>query len=76
MDRIVFLEYVVSAKGIEIDEAKVMAIQEWHTPKSIRSFHGLANFYKRFVKYFSTIASLLTEIVKETRVLAWSLNTL
>jgi hypothetical protein len=35
MDRIVFLGYVVSAKGIEMDEAKVKAIQEWPTPKSI-----------------------------------------
>ena len=65
---IVFLGYVVSAKGIEMDEDKVKAIQEWPTPKSItdvRSFHGLASFYRRFVKDFSTIASPLTEIVKK-----------
>jgi hypothetical protein len=35
MDRIVFLRYVVSVKGIEMDEVKVKAIQEWPTPKSI-----------------------------------------
>jgi len=42
MDKIIFLGYVVSAKGIDMDEAKVKAIQEWPMPKSIiefRSFH-------------------------------------
>jgi len=74
MDMIVFLGYVVSAKGIEMDEAKVKAIQEWPTPKSItdvRSFHGLASFYRRFVKDFSTIASPLTEIVKKAVGFKW-----
>jgi hypothetical protein len=74
MDRIVFLGYVVSAKGIEMDEAKVKAIQEWPTPKSItdvRSFHGLASFYRRYVKDFSAIASPLTEIVKKVVGFKW-----
>ena len=49
MDKVVFLVYVVSAKGIEVDEEKVKAIKEWPTPKSItevRSFHGLASLYR------------------------------
>jgi hypothetical protein len=57
-----------------MDEAKVKAIQEWPTPKSItdvRSFHGLASFYRRFVKDFSTIASPLTEIVKKVMGFKW-----
>ena len=48
MDKVVFLGYVVSVKGIEVDEENVKAIKEWPTPKSItevRSFHCLASFY-------------------------------
>ena len=39
--------FLVSAKGIKVDEENVKAIKEWPTPKSItdvRSFHGLASF--------------------------------
>ena len=74
MDKVVFLGYVVSAKGIEVDEEKVKAIKEWPTPKSItevRSFHGLASFYCRFVKDFSTLAAPLTEIVKKSVGFKW-----
>jgi hypothetical protein len=66
MDMIVFLGYVVSAKGIEMDEAKA--------PKSItdvRNFHGLTSFYRIFVKDFSMIASPLTEIVKKAVGFKW-----
>jgi hypothetical protein len=67
MEKIVFLLYVVTAQGIEMDEEKVKAIQDWPTPKSVsevKSFHRLASFYRRFVKDFSTIVAPLTEIVK------------
>ena len=70
-----FLGYVVTAQGIGMDGEKVKAIRDWPTPKSVtkvRSFHGLASFYKRLVKDFSTIATLITEIVKKSVGFKWN----
>ncbi|OIT40172.1 putative mitochondrial protein, partial [Nicotiana attenuata] len=60
-----------------VDESKVEAIRNWPTPKSIsdiRSFHGLASFYQRFVKGFSTIASPLTEVIWKDKLFYWGEN--
>ena len=69
-----FLGFVISSKGVQVDEEKVRAIQEWPTPKSmteVRSFHGLASFYRRFVKDFRTLAAPLNEVLKKNVGFKW-----
>ncbi|RDX86566.1 hypothetical protein CR513_32090, partial [Mucuna pruriens] len=61
---VVFLGYFVNSHGIKVNEEKVKVIQEWPTPKTVsevRSFHGLASFYKRFVRDFSILLEQIQE---------------
>jgi hypothetical protein len=72
--KLIFLGFVVSSKGIEVDDTKVKAIQTWPPPTTlsqVRSFLGLAGFYRRFVKDFSTIASPLHALSKKNAPFVW-----
>ncbi|XP_042387466.1 uncharacterized protein LOC121979543 [Zingiber officinale] len=68
LNQIPFLGHIVSGNGIEVDPAKVEAIRNWDTPKNaseIRSFLGLAGYYRRFIQNFSQIALPLTSLTKK-----------
>ena len=74
MPNVIFLGYIISEHGIEVNHNKVKAIETWPTPRNvrdIRSFYGLASFYQNFVRDFSSIAAPLIEVIKNNIGFKW-----
>ncbi|KAI2653996.1 Transposon Tf2-9 polyprotein [Labeo rohita] len=67
--------YILSAEGVRVDPEKVKAVVDWPTPdsrKALQRFLGFANFYRRFVRNFSQLASPLTALTSPRTTFRWS----
>ncbi|GKA98648.1 putative reverse transcriptase domain-containing protein [Tanacetum coccineum] len=65
-----FLEHVINGNGIHVDPSKIEAAKNWKSPRTsteVRSFLGLAGYYRRFIENFSKISKSLTILTKKSK---------
>jgi ribonuclease HI len=75
MQRVSYLGHVLTVEGVEVDPEKVKAVSEWKQPTSvtkIKSFLGLAGYYRRFIEGFSKLARPMTELLRKDKKFVWS----
>ena len=70
-----FLGVVIGLEGIRMEKEKVKGVLEWPTPKCVKDvqkFLGLANYYRRFIEGFATVARPLHDLVKKDKKWDWT----
>ncbi|KAF8044781.1 hypothetical protein N665_6845s0001 [Sinapis alba] len=70
-----FLGHIISDQGVSVDPEKIKAIQEWPRPKTateVKSFLGLAGYYRKFVKGFDSLAQPMTQLTGKDVKFVWS----
>ena len=75
LDSLSFFGNVFYKDGVMVDPSNIEAVKSWERPtnvKEVRSFVGLAGYYRQFVKGFSSIASHLTNLTKQSVPFVWS----
>ncbi|MFS8027566.1 putative nucleotidyltransferase, Ribonuclease H [Helianthus anomalus] len=74
LEEVQFLGHIVNIQGIHVDPAKIEAVKSWITPKNpseVRSFLGLAGYYRRFIEGFSKIVVPLTALTHKDKHFVW-----
>ncbi|WVZ90298.1 hypothetical protein U9M48_036608 [Paspalum notatum var. saurae] len=75
LKKVALLGHVLTAEGVSVDPKKIEAVSNWNTPRNvteIRSFLGLARYYRRFIENFSKIAKPMSELLKDKVSFEWN----
>ena len=73
--KVEFLGYIITTEGVEMSKEKVKAVLDWPTPtsvKTVQSFLGFANYYRKFIKGYGGVAAPLTELTKKDQEFEWT----
>lgn len=74
LEEVSFLGHVISKECIVVDPSKIEVVSQWEAPKSvseIRSFLGLAGYYRKFIEGFSKLAVPLTMLTRKGQAFIW-----
>ncbi|GJW25519.1 putative reverse transcriptase domain-containing protein [Tanacetum coccineum] len=77
LQEVQFLGHMVNQNGIYVDPSKIEVVKNWKaptTPSKIRSFLGLAGYYRRFIANFSKIAKPLTSLTQKNKKYEWGME--
>jgi hypothetical protein len=72
--QIAYLGYIISEEGIKPDPVKVHGVKDWPTPtnlKTLRSFLGFLNYYRRFIMNYSAISRPLNDLMQKDKAFEW-----
>ena len=72
---IAYIGFIIDVQGLRVDPSKVETVTNWPTPANVgdvRSFLGLAGYYRRFIEGFSKMAGPMTQLTRKGVKFQWT----